>query len=106
MEKARFLTASWSLAKPYWVSEQRKKGLVLLAAVIGLSLALVWLEVQFNTWNKNFYNALEQKNQSEFFRQFGIFTGIALLWIVAQVYRLYLQQMLQIEWRTWLNEHF
>jgi putative ATP-binding cassette transporter len=106
MQKARFLTAFWSLAKPYWVSEQRKKGLALLAAVIGLSLALVWLEVQFNTWNKNFYNALEQKNQSEFFRQFGIFTGIALLWIVAQVYRLYLQQMLQIEWRSWLNERF
>src|SRR5919201_303191 len=106
MRKARFLTAFWALAKPYWVSEQRRKGLALLATVIGLSLAIVYLDVQFNTWNKNFYNALEQKNQAEFFRQFGIFTGIALLWIVAQVYRLYLQQMLQIEWRTWLNERF
>jgi putative ATP-binding cassette transporter len=94
------------LAKPYWVSERRKKGLVLLATVIALTLALVWLEVQFNTWNRNFYNALEQKNQSEFFRQFGVFTGLAIVWIVAQVYRLYLQQMLQIEWRTWLNERF
>src|SRR5919204_6852930 len=106
MRKARFLTAFWALAKPYWVSEQRKKGLALLAAVIGLSLALVWLEVQFNTWNKNFYNALEQKDQPEFFRQLWIFTVIAVVWIIAGVYRLYLQQMLQIEWRTWLNEHF
>ena len=106
MQKARFLTAFWALAKPYWVSEQRTKGLALLATVVGLTLALVYLEVQFNTWNKNFYNALEQKNQAEFFRQFGIFTGIALLWIVAQVYRLYLQQMLQIEWRAWLNDRF
>jgi len=106
MEKTRFLTAFWALTKPYWVSEQRGKGVGLLAAVVGLSLALVWLDVQFNTWNKNFYNALEQKNQAEFFRQFGIFTGIALLWIVAQVYRLYMQQMLQIEWRTWLNDRF
>src|SRR5919198_1497875 len=106
MQKARFLTAFWALAKPYWVSEQRGKGLALLGAVIGLSLALVWLEVQFNTWNKNFYNALEQKNQSEFFRQLWIFTVIAVVWIIAGVYRLYLQQMLQIQWRTWLNEHF
>src|SRR6185312_5036744 len=106
MQKARFLTAFWALAKPYWISEQRTKGLALLATVVGLSLALVYLEVQFNTWNKNFYNALEQKNQADFFRQFGICTGIALLWIVAQVYRLYLQQMLQIEWHTWLNERF
>ena len=106
MQKARFLTAFWALAKPYWISEQRAKGLVLLGTVIGLSLALVYLEVQFNTWNKNFYNALEQKNQTEFFRQFVVFTGIALLWIVAQVYRLYFQQMLQIKWRAWLNERF
>jgi len=106
MQTARFLTAFWALAKPYWVSDKRAKGLLLLATVVGLSLAIVYLEVQFNTWNKNFYNALEQKNQAEFLRQFGIFTGIALVWIVAQVYRLYMQQMLQIEWRTWLNERF
>jgi len=62
MQKARFLTAFWALAKPYWFSAQRKKGLVLLATVVGLSLGSVWLEVQFNTWNKNFYNALEQKD--------------------------------------------
>ena len=106
MQKARFLTAFWALAKPYWVSEQRKKGLALLAAVIALSLGSVWLEVQFNTWNKNFYNALEQKDQGAFFHQLWIFTFIAVVWIIVQVYRLYLQQMLQIEWRAWLNDHF
>src|SRR3954470_3384383 len=106
MEKTRFLTAFWALAKPYWLSEQRAKGLGMLVAVIGLSLGLVYLEVQFNTWNRNFYNALEQKDQSEFFRQLWIFTGIAVVWIIARVYRFYLQQMLQIEWRAWLNEHF
>src|SRR5258708_20258886 len=106
MQKARFLTVLWALAKPYWVSERRTKGLALLGAVVGLSLGTVYLEVLFNTWNKNFYNALEQKAQAEFFRQIWIFTGIALVWIVAQVYRLYLQQMLQIEWRAWVKEHF
>ncbi len=106
MQKTGFLTAFWALAKPYWFSAQRKKGLVLLATVVGLSLGSVWLEVQFNTWNKNFYNALEQKDQSAFFHQLEVFTVIALVWIAAQVYKLYLQQMLQIEWRAWLNEHF
>jgi putative ATP-binding cassette transporter len=106
MQKARFLTAFWALAKPYWVSEQRKKGLGLLVAVVGLSLALVYLEVQFNTWNKDFFNALEKKDQAQFFSQLWRFTYLALIWIVAGVYRLYLQQMLQIEWRAWLNEHY
>src|SRR5438045_1612688 len=106
MQKARFLTAFWALAKPYWVSEQRNKGLLLAVAVIGLSLGMVYLSVQFNTWNKDFYNALEKKDQPEFLRQLWRFTYLAVFCIIAGVYRLYLQQMLQIEWRAWLNEHF
>jgi len=106
MQKTGFLKAFWALAKPYWFSAQRKKGLVLLAAVVALSLAIVWLEVQFNLWNKDFYDALEQKDQAEFFGQLWRFTLIAVFWIIAGVYRVYLQQMLQIEWRAWLNEHF
>jgi len=110
MKKTGFLTAFWAafwtLAKPYWVSPQRRKGIALLATVIGLSLAIVGLEVQFNLWNKDFYNALEQKDQSGFLAQLLRFTVIAVFWIIAGVYRLYLQQMLQIEWRTWLNENF
>lgn len=106
MRNRRFLSAFWALAKPYWTSAQRGKGLALLGTVIGLSLALVYLEVQFNLWNKDFYNALENKNQPEFFAQLWRFTYLALIWIVGRVYQLYLQQMLQIEWRAWLNEHF
>jgi len=106
MQKARFLTAFWALAKPYWVSEQRNKGLLLAVAVIGLSLGMVYLSVQFNTWNKDFYNALEKKDQPEFLQQLWRFTYLAVFWIIAGVYRLYLQQMLLIEWRAWLNENF
>jgi putative ATP-binding cassette transporter len=94
------------LVKPYWVSQQRGKGLILLATVIGLVLAMVWMEVQFNEWNRDFYNTFEQKDQAEFFRQLGRFALLAVTWIIMFVYRLYFQQMLQIEWRTWLTEHF
>jgi len=106
MRNPRFLTAFWALARPYWTSEQRGKGLLLLGTVIGLSLGLVYLEVQFNLWNKDFFNALQNKEQDEFFRQLWRFTYLAFIWIVGRVYQLYLQQMLLIEWRTWLNEHF
>ena len=106
MRTTRFLTAFWALVKPYWVSEQRAKGLILLTTVIGLVLAMVWMEVQFNDWNREFYNTFEQKDEAEFFRQLGRFALLAVTWIIMFVYRLYFQQMLQIEWRTWLTERF
>ena len=106
MQKRRFLKAFWALTRPYWVSGQRRSGLWLLAAVVGLTLLGVWLEVQFNTWNREFYNTFESKDQAEFFRQLGMFGLLALIFIVNGVYRQYFQQMLLIEWRTWLTDRY
>jgi len=106
MPKKRFLSTLWALSKPYWVSEKRGTGLILLATVVGLALLGVWLEVQFNTWNREFYNTFETKDQDEFFRQLGTFTILAFLYIINGVYRIYFQQMLMIEWRSWLTERY
>jgi len=106
MQKKRFFAALWALTRPYWVSEQRRTGLILLTTVVGLALLGVWLEVQFNTWNRDFYNTFETKDQEEFFRQLGTFTILAVLYIINGVYRIYFQQMLTIEWRTWLTERY
>ncbi len=106
MQTTRFLTAFWALVRPYWVSEERAKGLTLLATVVGLALAAVWMEVQFNRWYNDFYNTLQTKDQDEFVRQLGLFALLAFIWIIIVVYQRYFQQMLQIEWRTWLTERF
>ena len=106
MRTTRFLTAFWALAKPYWVSEQRSKGLLLLGAVVGLSLGLVYLNVQFNSWYNDFYNAIQEKRADDFYRLLGYFTFLAFLFIGFAVYRIYLRQMLEIEWRKWLNERY
>ena len=106
MRTTGFVKAFWALTKPYWVSEERAKALTLLATVLGLAMMLVWLELQFNSWNRDFYNTFESRDQAEFFRQLGMFGLLALIWIITAVYRLYFQQMLLIEWRTWLTGRF
>jgi len=104
MQKKRFFATLWALIRPYWVSDKRGTGATLLVTVVGLALLGVWLEVQFNTWNREFYNTFESRDQAEFFRQLGMFTILAVLYIVNGVYRQYFQQMLMIEWRAWLTE--
>ena len=106
MQTTGFLKAFWRLTRPYWVSDQRGKGITLLVTVVGLVLMMVYLEVQFNRWNNDFYNTFESRDQGEFFRQLGMFALLALTWIITAVYRLYFLQMLQIEWRTWLTDRF
>ncbi|HUJ85995.1 MAG TPA: ABC transporter ATP-binding protein/permease [Burkholderiales bacterium] len=104
MTSKQFMSAFWALARPYWVSKERRTGVVLLAAVVVMSLALVWLNVQFNHWYNDFYNTFQTKNQADFYHQLLKFTLLAFGYIIIGVYQVYLQQMLQIEWRTWLND--
>jgi vitamin B12/bleomycin/antimicrobial peptide transport system ATP-binding/permease protein len=98
------LSQFWAVAKPYWFSEERWAARALLFIIIAINLALVWVNVELNTWNGNFYNALQDKNFDEFKRLAIEFAGWASLFIVLSVYQLYLTQMLQIRWRTWLTD--
>ena len=101
-----FLRDLWALTKPYWRSEERGRSSLLLAAVVGMQLFQVWLNVLFNEWNNLFYNSLQDKNLPEFWHQMLRFCYIAAAFIVVAVYQTYLQQMLQIRWRRWLTQFY
>jgi putative ATP-binding cassette transporter len=96
----------WALFKPYWFSEEKWKARALLFAVIGLTLASVYMDVVFNDWYNLFYNSLQDKNRNEFFKQMFRFCWLAAIYIVILVYMNYFNQMLQVRWRRWLTEKY
>jgi vitamin B12/bleomycin/antimicrobial peptide transport system ATP-binding/permease protein len=100
------LSDSWRISRPYWVSEERWVAWALLAVVVGLNLGQVGLSVLFNYWRNAFYNAIQNYDETAFFRQLAIFSGLAVLWVLVGVYQAYLQQMLQIRWRRWLTHRY
>ena len=96
----------WRIAAPYFRSEDKWAGRGLLAAVIVIELASVFLTVLFNRWNNDFFNALQQKNQALFLYQIGYFCVLASIWIPLKVYQTYLNQWLQIRWRRWMTGRY
>ena len=100
------LRDAWTIARPYWFSEDRWAGRALLVAVIALNLGIVAINVMLNKWNLAFYNALQDKNYDIFLQQLLRFTWLAGSFIVVAVYELYLNQMLQIRWRRWLTDRY
>jgi vitamin B12/bleomycin/antimicrobial peptide transport system ATP-binding/permease protein len=107
MDKTKqFVRDLWSLLRPYWTSEERRAAWLLLAANIGLTLGMVYMTVLFNQWYNLFYNTLQDKKMDEFFHQLGRFCVLAAIYIVIAVYRVYLNQMLQIRWRRWLTDRY
>ena len=104
--KFNYFKVFWHLCRDYWKSDQKWKALGLLGVVIALNFAAVYLLVQLNNWYNTFYNALQGYEAELFWPLVGEFTGLALLYIVIAVYAIYLRQMLQINWRSWMTDKY
>jgi putative ATP-binding cassette transporter len=100
------LATVWRIAVPYFRSEDKLAGLVLLATVIGIELATVAINVLLNQWNSRFYNALQERNWDVFVYELKYFSVLAAVYIAFAVYQLYLNQWLQIRWRTWMTRRY
>jgi vitamin B12/bleomycin/antimicrobial peptide transport system ATP-binding/permease protein len=100
------LATIWRLALPYFRSEDRWAGRVLLAAVITTELSLVGITVLLNQWYNTFYNSLQDRNWDVFVTQLLFYCLLAAAATVLQVYQLYLNQWLQIRWRRWMTKAY
>jgi putative ATP-binding cassette transporter len=113
-----FLGDAWRLTAPYWRSEERWRGLLLLGVVVALNLSLVAMSVLLSYWNREFFNALQARDAASFWAlliwgkletESGPMPGfvwIAAIYILIAVYQLYLRQALQIRWRRWLTRDY
>lgn len=102
----QFAGQTLRLTLPYFQSDQKWKARGLLAAIVALNLASVYMLVLINDWNRLFYDALQNKDQAVFWRELGRFTYLAFGFIVIAVYKFYLTQLLEVRWRTWLTGHY
>jgi len=100
------LATVWRIAAPYFSSEDKFAGRVLLAAVIAIQLSQVGIDVLLNQWQNRFYSALQEKNWDGFVREIGTFSILATCFVVLSIYQLYLNQWLQVRWRRWLTNHY
>lgn len=90
---------------PFWTSSEKRGRawffLFLTFAFIGTN---VYCLVLLNRWNQAFYDALQNLDRAEFFKQLGIFFGVAFLYVIATVYKFFVLQLLMLDWRSWLTE--
>jgi len=100
------LATIWRLAVPYFRSEDRWPGRLLLGSVIGIELSLVAIQVVLNEWYNRFYNTLQNHNWSGFVSAIVFFCVIAAIYTVLAVYQTYLNLWLQIRWRRWMTQTY
>jgi vitamin B12/bleomycin/antimicrobial peptide transport system ATP-binding/permease protein len=96
----------FSLALPYFRSEDRWIAGALLTGILVVELGLVAILVAINEWNKRFFNALESRDWNAAQFELIVFCFIALSAVVAGMAQFYLGQRLIIRWRRWITERY
>jgi putative ATP-binding cassette transporter len=94
------------VALPYFQSEVRWKARLLLAGIVAVELALVYLFVLTNQWNALFYNSLEERAWEAFLWALLLFMGLTAAMVVLVVAQYLLGQSLIIHWRRWMTERY
>jgi vitamin B12/bleomycin/antimicrobial peptide transport system ATP-binding/permease protein len=103
---ASTIATIWRLALPYFRSEDRWAGRILLGAVIAIELSIVAIQVILNQWYNRFYNTLQDHDWDAFISAILFFCALAAIYTVLAVYQLYLNQWLQIRWRRWMTQTY
>ena len=101
-----FLRRWWRLTSPFWRSKERWKAGGLLALAMAFNIANVSMTVRLNTWSRDFFNALEQRNGDEFFYQLFLLFGLAAVSMFLFANQKYLCGRGILLWRRWLSTHY
>ena len=114
------LREAWSLAKPYFKSEEKWVAWGLLVFVIALNLIVVAMNVVITYWNNDFYNAIQVYDAGLCWKLLYYpvihikgsplpmlgFAELVAAYVLIATYATYFNQMLQIKWRQWLTAHY
>jgi len=101
----RPIRAFWSLTRVWLTAPNRGNARWLIAGLLALTIAQVLIQIRFNIWNRDFFNALENRDGAAFANQILFFLGLAALSMSVAVYHLYVKQLIQLRWREWLTGH-
>jgi putative ATP-binding cassette transporter len=96
---------SWRMARGWYASEERAVAWGLTATALALTVAQIGIHLRVNLWHRDFFNALERRNDAALSSQIGLFLLLAGLSMAVAVAQLWARQMLSLRWRRWLVQH-
>ncbi|WP_188967127.1 ABC transporter ATP-binding protein/permease [Neoroseomonas lacus] len=100
------MRGAWRWLREWLTAKDRGNARLLILGVVALTIAQVIVQMRFNTWNRDFFNALDKRDSGAFRQQIMVFLMLAAASMAAAVYQLYLKQLLQLGWREWLTRRF
>lgn len=95
----------WPL--PRFTARERSVAFAMIVALVLINQAQVGITVRLSFFNRDWFNAIQEKNSAEFWRQLLlVFTPWAFVYVSSGVVEFVVQSLLVIRWRRWLTQHY
>jgi putative ATP-binding cassette transporter len=95
-----------SLVKPYWFSDERRQGIILLVTVLVLNGLTIALAAEFTYLNRDASNALVAKRAHELYVVLLRILLFLLAFVPVSAYEPWLRGRLTNVWREWMTRSF
>lgn len=102
----RVLKEFWSLAKRYWLGEEKKGAFALLSLLFILLIAYTFLSVLLNQQQGDIISALSAKDGERFSQTIKAFFIILVIYVPLFSGFRYVEGILGNYWRKWLTDNF
>ncbi|WP_270935476.1 ABC transporter ATP-binding protein/permease, partial [Falsiroseomonas oryzae] len=90
----------WRIIRIYYASpDSRRRAWLLTIAVVALTLVQILVQLRFNIWNRDFFNALENRDRAAFYGQLWTLLLLLAAAMGSAVAQLWAKQMLSLDWR-------
>ena len=103
---ARLWRRFLSLAKPYWISEERWRLKLALTLLVILLLLQTTCSVLFNRESGEFISALADRDVNRFWDSIFRYGVILAAAIPVYSFYYYVRDAIALRWRKWLTNHF
>ncbi|MFD9681501.1 ABC transporter ATP-binding protein/permease [Rhodococcus sp. NPDC059969] len=92
------------MAWPYFDPQRTVLPLLILASLLLLTIFGVRVTVLFSYWYKDFYDAIQNLDETAFWHYLRVFAILAAVHVVSSLVVYLVGQTLDISWRSWLND--
>jgi putative ATP-binding cassette transporter len=88
-------------------ARERVIAIAMIVVLVLINQAQVGISVRLSFFNRDWFNAIQEKNAGEFWRQLlYIFMPWAFVYVTSAVIEFVVQSFLIIRWRRWLTGHY
>jgi putative ATP-binding cassette transporter len=95
----------WPL--PAFTTKERTLAIAMVVFLVVVNQAQVGMQVRLSFFSRDWFNAIQNKDEAEFWRQLvTVFTPWAFLYIASAVLEYVIKSILTIRWRRWLTESY